>query len=68
MKIVTKSNFDEELFVEVVIAENVNEYFGKQMVDLWNEKHWDERSSEYLKLVEDDYVVYDGYKEIYGDV
>jgi len=61
MKIITKDNFDRDLFVEQVVAENVNEYFGKQLVNEWNENHWSDFSQYYLALVEDDYELYDGY-------
>lgn len=66
MKIVTKDNFCRDVFTEEVIAENVNEYLGKEMVHEWNEKHW-ENSEIYLELVEDDYIPYDGHKEMYGE-
>lgn len=61
LKIITKDNFDRDLFTEKVIAENVNEFIGKQLVQRWNDKYWTEQSDFYLKLVEDDYVLYDGY-------
>lgn len=64
MKIVTKDNFDRGLFVETVVAENVNEYIGKQLVDQWNEKYWNDHSDYYLVLVEDDYIPYNGYVEL----
>lgn len=62
MKIVTKDNFCLDLFVEMIIAENVTEYIGREMVYLWNSKNWNENSDYYLALVDDDYVPYDGYK------
>lgn len=65
MKIVTKDNFGRDLYTEVVVAENVNEYLGQELVDLYNKKHWNEYSKEYLALVEDDYELYNGYKLIY---
>lgn len=67
MKIITKSNFDEEVYKEEIVATNVNEVVGKQMVDQWNNKYQGEYSDDYLALVEDDYVEYDGYKEVYGE-
>lgn len=66
MKIVTKDNFSRDLYTEVVVAENVNEYIGQELVDQYNKKHWNEYSKEYLALVEDDYEPYNGYKLIYG--
>lgn len=67
MKIVTKDNFCRDLFKEDIIAENVNEFIGKQMVKEWNNRHWDSHSDYYLELVNDNYVPYDGYKELYGE-
>lgn len=68
MKIITKSNFGEELYKELIVATNVNEVVGKQMVEQWNDKYQSDYSDDYLALVEDDYVEYDGYKEVYGEV
>ncbi|QIW88803.1 hypothetical protein P59_206 [Bacillus phage P59] len=64
MKIITKDNFDRDLFTEQVIAENVNEVIGREMVKQWNDKHWTDHSDFYLKLVEDDYKLYDGYADL----
>jgi hypothetical protein len=64
MKIVTKDNFDRDLFTEKVVAENVNEFIGTQLVQQWNDKYWTEHSEVYLALVEDDYKLYDGYAEL----
>ena len=66
MKIITRSNFDLELYREEVVAENVNEYIGKQLIETWNFKYQNDSSLEYLALVEDDYVPNDGYKELMG--
>lgn len=67
MKIVKKSNFNLDVYKEVVVAENVSEFYGKELVDAWKKEHWRGHSLEYLELVEDDYAPYDGYKEIYGE-
>lgn len=64
MKIVTKDNFDRDVFKEEIVAENVNEYFGEELVKEWNNKHWHEHSNIYLELVEDDYELYDGYADL----
>lgn len=64
MKIVTKDNLCRDLFTEQVVAENVNEFFGKQFVEQWNNKHWTEQSDYYLALVENDYKLYDGYADL----
>lgn len=64
MKIIIKDNFGRDLFIEHEIAENVNEVIGEQMVNTWNDKHWNEHSDFYLALVEDNYELYNGYKEL----
>lgn len=64
MKIVTKDNFNRDLFKERVVAENVDESFGKQLVKAWNARYWNDHSDYYLVLVEDDYELYDGYADL----
>lgn len=64
MKIVTKDNFGRDLFTEQVVAENVNEYIGKELVKEWNDKYWTDHSDYYLELVRNDYIPYDGYAEL----
>lgn len=64
MKIITKDNFNLDLFAETVVAENVNKYHGEEIVELLNTKHWTETSDIYFALVEDDYELYDGYAEL----
>lgn len=61
MKIIWKDNFDRDLYTETVVAENVNEHVGKELVKLHNDRYWNGQSDSYLALVEDDYVLYDGY-------
>ena len=63
MKIVTQDNFDRDLFFEEVLAENVNKFIGKQLVEEWNNKYWSSESDYYLKLVDDDYNLYNGYDD-----
>lgn len=64
MKIITKDNFDRDLFREIVVAENVSKYLGEQLVNAWNDKYWNDHSDWYLKLVEDDYELFDGYADL----
>lgn len=64
MKIITRSNFDLDWYKETIVAENVNEYYGAQMVDAWHKQYGNEDNSEYLDLVGDDYELYDGLKEM----
>lgn len=67
MKIITKDNFCRDDFTEQVLAENVNETIGKEMVKAWNDIYWNGIAQFSLGLVEDDYVLYDGHKEMYGE-
>lgn len=64
MKIVTKDNFCKDLFKEEIVAENVNETLGLELVEQWNNIYWHEHSEIYLELVSDDYELYDGYAEL----
>ncbi len=64
MKIITKDNYGRDLFTERVIAENVNSVIGEQLVNEWNDRHWNDHSDYYLALVEDDYKLYDGYAQL----
>jgi len=36
MKIISKSNFDNEFVNDVLVCDNVNQYFGQKIVDLLN--------------------------------
>jgi hypothetical protein len=64
LKIIWRDNFGNDLYTETVVAENVNEYVGKELVKLHNDKHWHDHSDEYLALVDDNYVLYDGYADL----
>lgn len=64
MKIILKDNFDRDLFTEEVLAENVNEQIGVELVKLYNDKYWNDNSNTFLSLEEDSYVPYDGYKNL----
>lgn len=68
MKIVISDNFGRDLFQEVLVAERVNPDIGHLMVNEWNDMYWDENSDHYLKLVADDYKLYDGYAELLGEL
>lgn len=64
MKIITKDNFDRDIFKEYVVAESVNRYYGEELVEAHNDKYWTGVSDTYLALVEDDYELYDGYAQL----
>ena len=58
MKIVRASNFDDEMFAESLVAENIQvETLGAIMVEALN-KTLDEHSHHYFKFVQDDYKLY----------
>ena len=58
MKIIGKSNFDLETESDILICENVNEYYGNKMVEYLN-SIGGSNSTYYFKKVEDNYVLYD---------
>jgi hypothetical protein len=58
MKIICVDNFARETHDDTLVCENVSEYYGKILVDLLNDKLSGEHSSDYYKLVEDDYKLY----------
>lgn len=59
MKIVVKSNFDNESINDRLIAENVGEYYGKAIVKFLNNKFGGNTSPDYFILVKDDYKLYE---------
>jgi len=63
LKIIAVDNFDREYVADTLIAENVNEYMGKRIVDALNEKEH-ESSQDFFRLVPDDYVLWRGMEEL----
>jgi hypothetical protein len=63
MKIIAVDNFARESVADILIAENVNEYMGKRIVDALNDKQH-ENSQEWFRLVPDDYVLWRGMEEL----
>lgn len=57
MKIIGVSNFDDETVSDRVIAENVPQAYGEQIVRLLNDD-MEEFDATFFKLVEDDYKLY----------
>lgn len=57
MKIIEVDNFDGEgpNSNDVVVAENVHDYYGPKIVEWLIEKYSGDYSSSYFRLVEDDY-------------
>jgi hypothetical protein len=58
MKIVGKSNFDNEMVDDILIAENVNPDYADGMVDYMNETFCTEHSTYCFFLKEDEYKLY----------
>lgn len=56
MKLIARDNFARDYISDILIAENVNEYYGKSIMKALNTDY----SNKYVDLVEDDYVLYDG--------
>ncbi|MCR4362054.1 hypothetical protein NUG13_12015 [Bacillus subtilis] len=63
MKIILVDNFNREEVADNLIAENVNEFWGKRIVDALNDKEHED-SDNYFRLVKDDYVLWRGMDEL----
>ncbi len=57
MKIIAIDNFSRENVDDMLVAENVNRYYGKLIVDLLNQK-FSVNHDWFYKLVVDDYKLY----------
>jgi hypothetical protein len=68
VKIVITDNFGRESVADKLVAENVDKYWGKKMVDAMNEKlHGKLGESDnlnFFRLVEDDYKLWRGMEEL----
>ncbi|RXZ78039.1 hypothetical protein EBB07_28700 [Paenibacillaceae bacterium] len=64
MKIIKTDNYDRDSVADILIAENINTYYGEKMVDLLNDKFSGEGSSDFYKLVEDNYKLWRGMEEL----
>jgi len=58
MKIVGKSNFDDEMVNDILIAENVDPAYADGILDYMNETFCDNRSTYIFDLRENDYKLY----------
>lgn len=58
MKIICVDNFDRDTKDDALVCENVNEYYGKILVNLLNDKLSGEHSSDFYRLVEDNHKLY----------
>ena len=59
MKVIKKDNFDREHISDTLVAENVSEYFAKEIVDLLNGKFGGDYADDYFVAVPDDYKLYE---------
>ena len=63
MKIVNVDNLNRESTADTLVAENINEYWGKKVVELLNDDtHY--QSNDYFKLVENNHVLWRGMDEL----
>lgn len=58
MKIIREDNFSRDSVDDVLICDNVSEFYGRQFVGWLNDKYSGERSPNYFRLVKDDYELY----------
>ena len=56
MKIISVDNFNRDEVSDKLIAENVNNYYGNEIVKFLNKE--DENSEDFYKLVENDHKLY----------
>ena len=57
MKIICIDNYGRETHNDQLICENVNEFYGKRIVEMLNDAE-DERSPHFYKLVNDSHILY----------
>jgi hypothetical protein len=59
MKIIAKSNFDNESVSDILVAENVPQNYALQIVKLMNDHLTSETGPYYYHVVEDQYKLYE---------
>jgi hypothetical protein len=57
LKIINVDNFDTETRSDILVCENIGEFYGKDIVKFLNQRGG-LGSMDYFKLVPDDYVLY----------
>lgn len=58
MKIIMVDNYDREIFSDILICENINEYTGEKVCEFLNSN--EQRSFDsWFKLVKDDYKLFE---------
>lgn len=58
MKIICTDNFGRETVNDRLVCENVNEFYGSKIVEFLNERYSGDYSSDFYRLVNDDYRLY----------
>jgi len=58
MKIIRVDNFDRTNVDDVLVCENINEYYGMFIVEFLNKKFSGDFDPDYFELVEDDRMLY----------
>lgn len=58
MKIVCVDNFNRDYVSDKVIANNVSEYYGKEIVKFLNNKFGGKHSPYFFRMVEEEYELY----------
>jgi hypothetical protein len=58
MKIICIDNFDRETVSDVLVAENLNQFYGKLILDFLINNHTSSSGSNYYILVEDNYKLH----------
>ncbi|RWX40807.1 hypothetical protein EHH54_10380 [Rhizobium leguminosarum] len=63
MKIISKDNFARENVADTLVAENVHDYYAKDIAEFLQSKHGGENASRYYEAVADDYKLWGGMAE-----
>jgi hypothetical protein len=63
VKIISTDNFDRESVADTLIAENVHEYYAKEIAEFLQAKYGGNNASRYYKTVADDYQLWGGMAE-----
>lgn len=58
MKIIQIDNFNRDYISDVLVAENLSQYYGKMILGLLIKYNTSESSPHYYRLVEDDYKLF----------
>lgn len=59
MKIICVDNFNRESVSDTLVAENVNEFYGKKIVDFLNDKFSGDTTGCWFRLVTNKYKLYE---------